>query len=94
MMLEYIRKADHVDGGVIPLPEGWHATTHWEPDLAVAKEKIASGRFKKAEKQPAPEGEQPTYDPHHDYGHPHEGEPTALAPVAPVAPATTEVKEG
>ena len=41
---------DPASVGVVPLPEGWPAETHDEPDEALAKEKIASGAYAAARK--------------------------------------------
>lgn len=35
-------------GTGIPLPEGWPMADHAEPDAALAKEKVASGLYKRA----------------------------------------------
>ena len=32
-------------GTAVPLPEGWPAASHSEPDAALAAEKIASGNY-------------------------------------------------
>lgn len=41
---------DPAEVGVVPLPEGWPAEDHDEPDAALAKEKLASGSYKRASK--------------------------------------------
>lgn len=46
MELHYIG-ADH-GLGAIPLPEGWPAEDHEEPDETVAAAKVASGHYEKA----------------------------------------------
>ncbi len=49
MQLKYIGKTiDEV--GIVPLPEGWAAEDHDEPDPAIAKAKIAAGNYQKAVK--------------------------------------------
>lgn len=40
--------------GGVPLPEGWPAADHDEPDEALAKEKVASGNYKAAESHDEP----------------------------------------
>lgn len=42
MKLHYL---GHEPGGAIPLPEGWPAFDHEEPDIEVASAKIASGKY-------------------------------------------------
>lgn len=47
MDLKYIGKTiDEV--GVVPLPEGWPAADHTEPDEGVAAAKLASGSYRNA----------------------------------------------
>lgn len=47
-------------GAVLPLPEGWPARDHDEPDQAVAAEKLASGLFATVEpEKPAEPAEKP-----------------------------------
>lgn len=36
-------------GGALPLPEGWPALDHTEPDAAVAEAKVASGLYRARE---------------------------------------------
>lgn len=46
-----LRYLGHEPGGVIPLPEGWPAFDHEEPDIEVASAKIASGNYEAFENQ-------------------------------------------
>lgn len=41
-------------GSAIPLPEGWPAADHDEPDAAVAEAKVASGNYRNEESAFAP----------------------------------------
>lgn len=41
--------------GVVPLPEGWPAADHTEPDRALARAKLQSG-FYKRKRAPRPAG--------------------------------------
>lgn len=43
-VLKYIGP-DPAEIGVVPLPEGWPAALHEEPDKGLAKEKLASGMY-------------------------------------------------
>jgi len=43
-------------GSALPLPEGWPAETHIEPDTAVAKAKLASGLYAVKAKKETPSG--------------------------------------
>lgn len=43
MQLKYI--GPQAKGGVLPLPEGWLAGDHDEPDEALAAEKVKSGNY-------------------------------------------------
>lgn len=46
MDLVYIAHETGAEGtGVNPLPEGWPAFDHSEPDAAIAEAKVASGRY-------------------------------------------------
>lgn len=47
--LEYVGP-DPAVVGIVPLPEGWPALDHEEPDAAVAAEKVASGNYRRAKK--------------------------------------------
>ncbi|HXG36521.1 MAG TPA: hypothetical protein VNL15_06105 [Dehalococcoidia bacterium] len=38
---------DPAEVGVVPLPEGWGAFDHEETDEKLAKEKVASGMYKR-----------------------------------------------
>lgn len=44
MRLAYIG-ARPSEAGIVPLPEGWPAADHDEPDPARAKAKVASGKY-------------------------------------------------
>ena len=57
--IEYVRLADHIDGCALPLPEGWVAETHIEPDPAVVAKKLATGRYRKVGEPAAAMGETP-----------------------------------
>lgn len=48
MKLEYTGPRP-LDGSALPLPEGWIADEHTEPDRKVAQEKLDSGMYKRAE---------------------------------------------
>ena len=44
--------------GVVPLPEGWPAADHDEPDAELAQEKIASGNYAEDKPARAPKAEE------------------------------------
>ena len=46
--------------GVVPLPEGWPALNHDEPDADVLAAKVASGAYRKRR---AGDGDEPDYAP-------------------------------
>lgn len=50
MELKYIGQGHGL--GAIPLPEGWPAQDHDEPDEAVAKAKVESGHYRGEAKRP------------------------------------------
>jgi len=56
MDLIYVGKPVPV-GSALPLPEGWTAENHNEPDTAVAKAKLASGLYTTPVKAPSPKKE-------------------------------------
>lgn len=41
------------DGSALPLPEGWMGADHTEPDAKLAREKLDSGMYKRAEPEKA-----------------------------------------
>lgn len=43
-LLRYVGPAP-AEVGIVPLPEGWPAADHSEPDLALLAEKLASGMY-------------------------------------------------
>lgn len=51
--LRYVGPAP-ADVGVVPLPEGWPAANHSEPDLALLAEKLASGMYESSVSEAAP----------------------------------------
>lgn len=51
MRLEYLGP-DPNDLEVVPLPEGWPAASHDEPDAEVAAAKVASGAYRDASAPP------------------------------------------
>lgn len=51
--LQYVGP-DPVAVGVVPLPEGWPAADHEEPDAGVAAMKLTSGMYRPAEPSPPP----------------------------------------
>lgn len=57
MLLKYIGKTLEEAGGVVPLPEGWPASDHEEPDKDLAREKIKSGNYEAAKPVKAGEGD-------------------------------------
>ncbi|MGI8423584.1 MAG: hypothetical protein ACR2NO_05655 [Chloroflexota bacterium] len=44
---------DPADVGVVPLPEGWSAANHEEPDIDLAAEKVASRMYRAKAEKPA-----------------------------------------
>jgi len=50
--LRYVGPRDVVDA-VLPLPEGWPAADHDEPDEAVAEAKLATGYYRAARRRRA-----------------------------------------
>ena len=56
MKLIYTGPPPDPAGGALPLPEGWTAQDHDEPDTATASAKVESGLFKRAvPARPAPQ---------------------------------------
>ena len=55
VMLKYIGQTI-AEVGVVPLEEGWAALDHEEPDPAVAKAKLASGKYER--EKPAKPGQE------------------------------------
>lgn len=60
MKLVYIGPAP-ADVGCVPVPEGWSASDHEEPDPALAAVKVASGLYRREPPakpdKPAPSGD-------------------------------------
>ena len=50
----FLRYVGPVPDGLVPLPEGWPAFDHEEPDARVRAEKLASGHYETQGKPAAP----------------------------------------
>lgn len=58
MDLQYTGPSFDESGGIVPLPEGWPAFDHDEPDAALARAKVASGKYRaKRPEAPAADAE-------------------------------------